>query len=267
MPIIPITSISDLQLAPYQELRERDLIGRGNRFIAEGKVVIDVLLQSSYSVESLLLSEKQIDFLDRIPSSIRQDVPIYLAPQTVMDAVVGFPIHRGLLAIGRKASLPDPQSLLERSTGPILGLIGIANHDNIGGIFRNAAAFGCSAILLDDTCCDPLYRKALRVSVGGVLKVPFARVSDAATMTSLFKTLGFDILALSPKGAEPLSSAAFSSRTALLLGAEGPGLPDEILSVARTISIPMATGFDSLNVATTSGIALYALTSSLPDRS
>ncbi len=261
MPIVPVVSVDDPRIAAYRNVRERDLVGRGNRFIAEGKVVLDVLLRSPFQVESLLVSEKQAAFADGIPEAIRQSVPVYLAPQPVMDAIAGFPIHRGVLAVGLRPLPPDPVALLHGCAGPVLGLVGIANHDNIGGLFRNAAAFGCDAVLLDAACCDPLYRKALRVSVGGVLKVPFARVPDAATMVEAFNVVGFECLALSPSGRENLSEAALSPRTALLLGAEGPGLPESILVKVRSVAIPMANGFDSLNVATTGGIALYELTS------
>jgi tRNA G18 (ribose-2'-O)-methylase SpoU len=127
----------------------------------------------------------------------------------------------------------------------------------MGGLFRNAAAFGVDAVLLDAICCDPLYRKAIRVSVGGVLTVPFATV-DGDMVETLLRH-GLEPVALSPSGETPLHSFTPPSRAALLLGAEGPGLPAETLARCRTVSIPMAGSFDSLNVATTSGIALHHL--------
>jgi tRNA G18 (ribose-2'-O)-methylase SpoU len=141
----------------------------------------------------------------------------------------------------------------------VVGLIGLANHDNVGGIFRNAAAFGVGAVLLDQETCDPLYRKAVRVSVGGALVVPFTRVASAEAMVQGLQAASFDVIALSPSGNEILSRVKPFPRTALLLGAEGPGLPPELLARTRTVSIPMSGGFDSLNVATTSGIALHHL--------
>jgi tRNA G18 (ribose-2'-O)-methylase SpoU len=178
-----------------------------------------------------------------------------------MDVIVGFPIHRGILAVGRRPALPPVADFLAclPSRALVLGLVGLANHDNVGGIFRNAAAFGASAVLLDATCCDPLYRKAIRVSVGGVLLVPFTRSPTVGTMVDELQAAGFDVLALSPSGRETLDSVTPLPRTALLLGAEGSGLPENVLSRTRTISIPMNSGFDSLNVATTSGIALHHL--------
>jgi tRNA G18 (ribose-2'-O)-methylase SpoU len=124
-------------------------------------------------------------------------------------------------------------------------------------VFRNAAAFGVDAVLLDQTSCDPLYRKAIRVSVGASLTMPFTRGADAGALVTALQEAGFEVAALSPAGSTSLSAISWERRTALLFGAEGEGLPAEILARVRTVSVPMAAGFDSLNVATTSGIALY----------
>jgi tRNA G18 (ribose-2'-O)-methylase SpoU len=142
----------------------------------------------------------------------------------------------------------------------VVGLVGLANHDNVGGIFRNAAAFGANAVLLDPETCDPLYRKAIRVSVGGALVVPFTRAPAADALVQALQAASFEVIALSPSGTEILSQIRPVRRTALILGAEGPGLPPDLLARTRTVSIPMSGGFDSLNVATTSGIALHHLT-------
>jgi tRNA G18 (ribose-2'-O)-methylase SpoU len=195
--------------------------------------------------------------LARVPP----EVPVYVAPHDVMSRIVGFPIHRGLLAIGRRGPERSAADLL-RDLPPaatVLGLIGLANHDNVGGIFRNAAAFGAAAVLLDGTSCDPLYRKAIRVSVGAALIVPFARGGTAGELLAALDSAGFEAVALSPGGTEPLSAYRRAPRTALLLGTEGPGLPSDILARTRTVRIPMAAGFDSLNAATASGIALHHL--------
>jgi tRNA G18 (ribose-2'-O)-methylase SpoU len=140
-----------------------------------------------------------------------------------------------------------------------LGLFGIANHDNMGGLLRNAAAFGVSAVLLDPHCCDPLYRKAIRVSVGGALVVPFARLAAKIDSVALLQGFGFETLALSPRGETRLIDLRRADRTALLLGAEGHGLAEDLIASARGVCIPMSAGFDSLNVATTAGIALHQL--------
>ncbi|MDE2487329.1 MAG: RNA methyltransferase, partial [Alphaproteobacteria bacterium] len=138
-------------------------------------------------------------------------------------------------------------------------LFGIANHDNMGGLFRNAAAFGADAVLIDAASCDPLYRKAIRVSVGATLTVPFARVGAAAQSVEALAAAGFELIALSPSGRNALADLAAAPRQAALFGAEGPGLGPEVVARSRTVAIPMAGGFDSLNVATTSGIVLHRL--------
>jgi tRNA G18 (ribose-2'-O)-methylase SpoU len=259
---IPITAPDDPRIEPYRAVRERDLAGREQLFVAEGEVVVRVLLrQSLFAVQSLLLAENRVPGLDDALVGLPAGVPVYTAKRAVMDAIVGFPIHRGVLAVARRAPLRPVEELLsglpERAL--VVGLVGLANHDNVGGIFRNAAAFGAGAVLLDRETCDPLYRKAIRVSVGGALMIPFTRVASAQAMVEALQTTGFDVISLSPSGREILSQVRPSPRTALLLGAEGPGLPAEVLARTRSVSIPMSGGFDSLNVATTSGIALHHL--------
>jgi tRNA G18 (ribose-2'-O)-methylase SpoU len=139
----------------------------------------------------------------------------------------------------------------------VLVLFAIANHDNMGGIFRNAAAFGADLVVLDSDCCDPLYRKAIRVSAGNVLRVPYAQLDRGADALDLLAAHGFEAIALSPDGASTLAETKRADRVAILLGAEGPGLPEAILRRAKTVRIPMAAGVDSLNVATASGIVLH----------
>jgi tRNA G18 (ribose-2'-O)-methylase SpoU len=179
----------------------------------------------------------------------------------VLDGIAGFHLHRGILGFGRRAPDPDPDHLLAQAGARalVLGLSGIGNHDNMGGLFRNAAAFGAGAVLLDAGCCDPLYRKAVRVSVGAALAVPFARLPRGTDLVGLLEEHGFEVLALSPSGSSPLAGLRRPPRAALLLGAEGPGLAPEVLARALTVSIPMAGEFDSLNVATACGIALHHL--------
>ena len=258
--VIPIFDPQDERLKAYRAVRERDLVGRGGGFIAEGEVVLRILLkQSRFTVESLCLAEAQARRLEALVRDLPPEVPTYVMSREVMDGVAGFPIHRGILAVGRQGPKPTPMELLaglpERAL--VVGLIGLANHDNVGGVFRNAAAFGADAVLLDQTSCDPLYRKAIRVSVGASLTMPFTRGADAGALVTALQQAGFEVAALSPAGSTSLSAMSWKRRTALLFGAEGEGLPAEILYRVRTVSVPMAAGFDSLNVATTSGIALY----------
>ena len=262
--IIPIDDPRDPRISTFREVRERDLAGRLNGFIAEGEVVLNVLARSRlHRARALLIADKRIGRLQGLIDQFAADVPVYAANQAVMDEIAGFPIHRGILAWGERATPVSVDDLLQACPprSVVLGLFGIANHDNMGGVFRNAAAFGVSAVLLDSTCCDPLYRKAIRVSVGAALVTPFARFTADADPVGQLRARGFVPLALSPAGRTNLADLSPLARVAVLLGAEGPGLEAALIERSRSIAIPMAGGFDSLNVATTSGIVLHHLTS------
>jgi tRNA G18 (ribose-2'-O)-methylase SpoU len=262
--IVPIDSPADPRIDAYRDIRERDLVGRDGLFVAEGKVVLAMLLASrSYRPQSLLIAAHRLDALASLIADIPDDVPIFAAGQDVIDSIAGFPLHRGILAIGRRIDVPDADTLLSRmnARANILLLSGISNHDNMGGIFRNAAAFGAAAILLDSDCCDPLYRKAIRVSVGAALLVPFAKLARDDDPIALLGRHGFSAIALTPSGATLLADVAPDARNAVLLGTEGEGLPADLIARAKTVRIAMAPGFDSLNVATTSGIVLHHLQS------
>jgi tRNA G18 (ribose-2'-O)-methylase SpoU len=258
--IVPVDDPADPRVAPYLAVRERDLVGRRGEFIAEGEVVLRVLLGGARCrASSLLVAQNRLARLRPLVRDLDESVPIYLASPSVMDAVVGFHIHRGVLAHGERPRDPGAEALLA-GLGPsalALCLFGISNHDNMGGLFRNAAAFGAGAVLLGPDCCDPLYRKAIRVSVGAALKVPFARLADGEDAIALLARAGFTPLALSPSGGARLAQVERPARCALLLGAEGPGLPAGLLKRARKLSIPMAAGWDSLNVAAASAVALH----------
>lgn len=264
MTLIPLASPDDPRIAAYHAIRERDLVGRGGRFIVEGKTVLDVALsaRSRFPLESLLISESRVEALAPLLATAPEGLPVYTASQPILDGITGFHIHRGLLGIGARGEQPSMAELVAGLPDEALVVVplGITNHDNVGGIMRNAAAFGADAALFDFASCDPLYRKAIRVSVGGSLIVPFAREGSAEAILDLLVAQGFEMLALSPAGTEELSKVRRAPRTALLLGAEGPGLPPPVLARTRTIRISMKGGFDSLNVATTSGIALHQLT-------
>jgi tRNA G18 (ribose-2'-O)-methylase SpoU len=260
-PPVRIVDPADPRIAGYARVRERDLVGRGGGFIAEGVVVLEKLLSGGrHPLRSVLLAEKRIGALQPLLANLPDGVPVYAAGQAVMDAIVGFPIHRGVLALGERAAA-SADALLDAlpPRALVVGLMGVANHDNMGGLFRNAAAFGADAVLIGTDCCDPLYRKAIRVSVGAALTVPFARLAADEDMTRMLAARGFDVLALSPAGDMELSGLAAGGRQAVLFGAEGPGLPPAVMARSRTVRIPMATGFDSLNVATASGIVLHRL--------
>ena len=253
----------DPRIAAYRQVRERDLVGRAGGFIAEGEVVLRACVRSGrWPLASVLLARKRLAALADLIAALPPTTGVYAADQPVLDAVAGFHIHRGILGHGLREAGPDAAELLA-GLGPralVVALFGIGNHDNMGGVFRNAAAFGADAVLLDADCCDPLYRKAIRVSVGAALTVPFAWLSAEDDPVALLDRHGFETLALSPAGAQPLASLRRPPRAALLLGSEGPGLDAALMARARTVSIPMAGSFDSLNVATSSGVALYHLT-------
>ncbi len=259
---VTIEDADDPRVAAYRDIRERDLVGRQNRFIAEGKVVLDVLLSAGrFAAESILLLPSRLSGMEGVLAKAAADTPVYLASPAVMNAIAGFPLHRGVLAVGRKREEEGIDALLASLSDRalVLAAAGISNHDNMGALFRNAAAFGASAVLLDQTSCDPLYRKAIRVSVGAVLKVPFARCAKAGGLLDALGRNGFASVALSPSGANDLRDVARQPRMALWLGTEGPGLPTDLLSRMQTVRIPIASGWDSLNVAAASAIALYQI--------
>ena len=260
--IVTITDVDDRRIEPYRDIRERDMVGRQGLFVAEGRVVVEKLVGSSANqLLSLLIAAKRVAALEPLLAQLPDDVPVFVASQPVIDTVAGFPVHRGILAVGRRVENPTADALLERIVGEanVVFVSGISNHDNMGGIFRNAAAFGVKAVLLDPDCCDPLYRKAIRVSVGATLLVPFARLTKSEDALALLERHGFESVALSPTGETLISEWRPTLRNALLLGAEGPGLAPELIRRTRSVRIAMATGFDSLNVATTSGIVLHHL--------
>lgn len=260
---IRIERPDDPRVEAYVSIRERDLTGgHGGRFIVEGKVTLETLLRRGrFEVESLFLCETRLAPLAGILAAVPEGVPVYVAAQGVMDAVAGFPMHRGVLACGRKGASVPPAEFL-RSAAPggrstLLLLSELSNHDNVGACFRNAAAFGADAVLLDAASCDPLYRKAIRVSSGAALWLPFAQGGTGGGLIAAAESADYEVWALTPRAdAEPLPSLKVPARVALLMGAEGPGLPAEMIARARPVRIPMTEGFDSVNVATAAAIAL-----------
>ncbi|MCS6898609.1 MAG: RNA methyltransferase [Myxococcales bacterium] len=264
MPCLSIERLDDPRLDDYRDVREADRLRRLGILLAEGEVVLRVLLaRGRFSIRSLLLARPRAVALAPLLATLPEETLVYVVPQPLMERVVGFPIHRGVLASCQVGVPLDPVALLA-SLGPgprrVVVLEGVVNHDNVGGIFRNCAAFGVDAVLLDAVSCDPLYRKAIRVSVGASLFVPFARCDGIAQQMAALRGAGFSIFALTPS-TEALALSDLTvlpERVALLLGAEGPGLSEAALAGAdHQVRIPMAPGFDSLNVATASGIALH----------
>ncbi|WP_337267582.1 TrmH family RNA methyltransferase [Oryzifoliimicrobium ureilyticus] len=260
---ISIEDADDARIQEFRNIRERDLTGRQQRFIAEGSVVVRMLAQAHargrFVAEKLLILKSRLAGLEPILELLPEQVPVYVAEADVLDAIVGFNLHRGVLALGKHVEQDLSMDWPKRAL--VLVGCGISNHDNIGSMFRNAAAFGADAVLLDETCCDPLYRKSLRVSVGSVLSLSWKRGGTALDLLSQLSKDGFNIWALSPQGETDIRSIGGSERVALVVGTEGEGLPAELLAGFMSARIPQAPGLDSLNVATATGIALYALSS------
>lgn len=269
--LVQIDDANAPEMEPYTKMRDRDLARSDGLFVAEGEVVVRVLAgrrHDRFRVRSLLVERRRVDALSDVMDAL-DDVPVYVVAQEIMDAVVGFDIHRGILAVGQRGVPFEGLDLLAAQRGaPIaLGLVGLTNHDNVGSVFRNAAAFGARGVLLDTATCDPLYRKAIRVSVGAALVVPFARCGSAEEMLDTIEAAGWEAIALSARGDETIDAVMSDGREGapprrriLLLGTEGDGLPNHVLSRTRRVRIDMEPTLDSLNVAVASGIALYEAT-------
>ena len=267
-PLVPspirIDDPADPRIAGLVSIKERDLTGREGRFIAEGTVVLRMLAAAhragrGLAAEAILLLESRVAGVEPILADFPVDVPVYVAAAPVFDAIAGFNMHRGVLALGRRDRVVGRDALIAAlpASSLVLAACGISNHDNMGSLFRNAAAFGVDAVLMDETSCDPMYRKAIRVSVGSVLTVPFAREGSVASLIARLQMEGFAIWGLSPAGETDIGGIPPAARTALLVGTEGEGLPVSILKSIRTARIRQRPGLDSLNVSMAAGIALH----------
>ena len=216
-------------------------------------------------LEAVLIDPKRAERLRPVLALLDPATPVYAALQGVLDAVVGFHIHRGILAIGRRPPEPSAAALLaglpERCV--VLALFGIGNHDNMGGLFRNAAAFGAGAVLLAPDCCDPLYRKAIRVSVGAALRCRSRASRRKRIPSRCSRPPASRPWPSALSGRERLSGLEPPQRAAILLGAEGLGLPPGLLARTRTVRIPMSPGWDSLNVAAAGALALHHVANDL----
>jgi tRNA G18 (ribose-2'-O)-methylase SpoU len=254
-----VTDPDDPRLADYRGLR--DTAGRvayereHGVLVVEGPLAIERLLTSPYDVRSILVTPALRDRLGLDEG----DAHVHVAERDVLAAVAGFDVHRGALAVAARPPAADPAALLATAR-TVVALERLNDHDNVGLLFRVARALGADAVLLDPETCDPLYRRAVRVSLGHVLHVPFARAASMPDALDLLRGNGFTTYALTPRGDEDIEGVARADRVALLLGAEGPGLRDETAAAAdRRVRIAMRDGVDSLNVATAAAIALHRL--------
>ncbi|BBH67175.1 rRNA methyltransferase [Actinoplanes sp. OR16] len=263
MPALTITSSDDPRIADYRALTDVELRTKweppNGLFIAEGELVIQRALKAGYRMRSALVDERRADQLTGLPS----DAPLYAATPPVLESITGFHVHRGILASFHRRDLMPLDELLSNARS-IAVLEGLNTHTNLGALFRSAAALGIDAVVLSPNCADPLYRRAVRVSMGEVFAIPYAKPDDGWRHTlAAIREAGFTLLAMTPADdAVPLQSLtpAQRHRPALLLGAEGPGLTRQALQASDVrVSIPMHNGVDSLNVATAAAIAFWEL--------
>jgi tRNA G18 (ribose-2'-O)-methylase SpoU len=250
-----VSDAADPRLDPYRNLKDRGLRAAGDTFIAESEPVVRKLLASDLSVCSILLTAGH---LERLEGVLPPGVPVYLAPPRLLDAVAGFHVHRGCLALGRR---PDTR-LLPTGCRTVVVLEDLVDVDNVGACVRNAAAFGADALVLSPRSADPFYRKAIRVSMGSVFFLSILRCQVwPQDLRRLCQAHGLSLVgAVLGAGAVPLASFRWPQRSAILLGAESPGLSEGARAACdHLVTIPMAPGkADSLNVATASGILLHA---------
>jgi tRNA G18 (ribose-2'-O)-methylase SpoU len=257
-----LTSFADSRLAPYRNLKDRELARLGGRFIAESDLVVRRLLASDFAVESVLVAQRKADALAGV---VPEHVPLYVLPEKELDAVIGYPFHTGVLAVGLRK---PPISLNEivpknpaRSTLVICP--DLTNHENLGSLIRISSAFGADAIILGERCCDPFYRLCIRVSMGTIFSLPIVQCTDVLKDMADLKTQhGYQLAAsvLDPD-AENLNHAPRPDRFAILFGNEATGLSAEhVTACDRRITLPMQRGTDSLNVAVAAGIFLYQFT-------
>jgi len=261
--VIEVTDPNDPRLDDFRALttadRRPDRPGGKGLVIAEGAIAVGRMLTSRYPVRALLGVRRKLDALDLAGL----DAPVYAATAEVMAAAIGFHLNRGVLAVAGRPAALDPADIV-RDASRLAVLEGVGDHENLGALFRNAAALGVDGVLLGTGCSDPLYRRSVRVSMGHVLAVPFAPLTPWPDGLKLLRDNDFQVFAMTPSDSSvPLSEVGFGDRVAILLGSEGPGLSPAALAAAdAAVRIPMTGGVDSLNVATAGAVAFYALCAS-----
>lgn len=268
-PLIPITAADDPRVADFAnlkdaELRRQEFHGTRGTFIAESELTVRQLLASRCRVRAVAIAPEMLEKMTPAISArhAMEAFPVYVVDAELMERIAGFNFHRGVLAGGVRPPNADVDELLRTSTSLTI-LEGLSNHDNIGSVFRNVAALGGArpGVLLGPGCCDPFYRKSLRVSIGHVLDVPFATLPHWPNDLDRIAAAGWTVLALTPDASarDIRTFADDRGRCALLLGAEGPGLTDHAMRKAVRVRIPMRAGVDSLNVAVAGAVAMALL--------
>ena len=268
MKIIPIDDLHDSRLTDFTNLTDVELRKqrepRDGLYIAESTKVIQRALLAGHQPRSVLLTPQWLKSLEADLHEYR-DVNVFVGSENQLEALTGFHLHRGALASMLRPKLPSPEQLLATASR-IVVLEGLTDHTNVGAVFRSVAALGADAILVTESCADPLYRRSVRVSMGAVLQIPWTRIQDLETTAELLHHHGFSIICFALEDASTdLRTYAEQTRKAdikqaLVFGSEGPGLTRSALNAADAIvRIPMHQGVDSLNVATAAGIVLWTL--------
>jgi tRNA G18 (ribose-2'-O)-methylase SpoU len=261
---IRIERADDPRLRDYvaltdMELRKRTEPERG-LFIAEGEKVVARAVEAGYPMRSMLLSDKWLEPMAPLIAAVT--APVFVGSPALLEEVTGFHVHRGALASMGRLPLPEPAAVLSASRRVVV-LEKVNNHTNIGAIFRGAAGLGMDAVLLAPDCADPLYRRSVRVSMGTVFAIPYARLEPWPGALDVLAELDYRRLALTPApGAQDLRSLRLApeEKVALLLGSEGEGLSARAMAACDLkVRIPMSAGVDSLNVAAAAAVACYAL--------
>ncbi|MER5608815.1 RNA methyltransferase [Micromonospora tulbaghiae] len=263
VPVHEITDPDDDRIADYRALTDVELRTRWEPphglFIAEGELVLRRALRAGYPARSYLVDAKRVDQLADLDTG---DAPVYAATPDVLQRATGFHVHRGVLASFHRKPLRPADEVLAAARRVVI-LEDVNNHTNLGAIFRGAAALGVDAVLLSPTCADPLYRRSVRVSMGEVFAVPYAKLDRWPDGLDQVRAAGFTVLAMTPApDAVPMQrlTPAQRERAALLLGAEGPGLTAAAQAASDVrVVIPMRRGVDSLNVAAAAAVAFWEL--------
>jgi tRNA G18 (ribose-2'-O)-methylase SpoU len=261
--VIRVDSLDDPRVAEYRWVGDHEALVGAGLFVAEGRLVVRRLLaEPRFTVHSVLVTKPAFAALRDVFAARTPQTPVYIVEQETMNGVTGFNMHRGCLALAERpavASLDTSAAPLENLARVVI-LEGVNNPDNVGGIFRSAAALGADAVIVGPDSSDPLYRKAIRTSMAATLQIPFFAAGAWPDAITTIRNAGFDVIALAPAAsARPLDDLPRNlPRVALLVGAEGSGLTADALSAADTcVRIPMQGSTDSLNVAVATSIALY----------
>jgi tRNA G18 (ribose-2'-O)-methylase SpoU len=259
-----IEQLDDPRISLYRNVKDSALRDARGLFVVESRLCVQRLISDSdFSVCSILVTETALEALGETLSRLGKSTPIYVARSELLEKLVGYKLHRGCIVLARRGVDCSLDQILESQPRLRVGLERVANPENVGNVFRNAMAFGADAVLLSGDCADPLYRKAVRVSMGGTLLTPFVCLKSWPDAIERLRSAGFATVALSTESGA-IDLAALASEVvgdqgiALILGTESEGLDEATLAaVDRRVRIPMASGVDSLNVATAAGIALH----------